>query len=232
VDRQPDYCASEPHEEPARIVGHLPPRPTRLQAARKPGGRRRAPTAAAERRHRRLHTQDAAIYLTAAFTGLRRAELAAQRRRDADFAAQAIRVRSSYSGGAMTTPKSGRVRGVPMAPEVAEALARLGRREHFTGDDDPVFIGLTGSYLDASALRRRYIAALKRAGLRELRFHDLRHTFGTRMIAKADIRRVQEWMGHADVQTTMKYLHYVPRAEDAQLVAEAFRTAEPGTEHN
>jgi hypothetical protein len=55
-----------------------------------------------------------------------------------------------------------------------------------------------------------------------LRFHDLRHTFGTRMIAKADIRRVQEWMGHADVQTTMKYLHYAPRADDARLVAEAF----------
>jgi site-specific recombinase XerD len=42
------------------------------------------------------------------------------------------------------------------------------------------------------------------------------------MIAKADIRRVQEWMGHADIQTTMKYLHYAPRAEDAQLVASAF----------
>ena len=43
------------------------------------------------------------------------------------------------------------------------------------------------------------------------------------MIAKADIRRVQEWMGHADIQTTMKYLHYVPRPDDAALVAEAFR---------
>jgi integrase len=43
------------------------------------------------------------------------------------------------------------------------------------------------------------------------------------MIAKADIRRVQEWMGHADVQTTMRYLHYAPRADDAALVAEAFR---------
>ena len=42
------------------------------------------------------------------------------------------------------------------------------------------------------------------------------------MIAKADIRRVQEWMGHADIQTTMRYLHYVPRADDAALVAEAF----------
>ena len=43
------------------------------------------------------------------------------------------------------------------------------------------------------------------------------------MIAKADIRRVQEWMGHADVQTTMRYLHYAPRPDDAALVAEAFR---------
>jgi integrase len=52
--------------------------------------------------------------------------------------------------------------------------------------------------------------------------HDLRHTFGTRMIAKADIRRVQEWMGHADIRTTMRYLHYAPRDDDARLVAEAF----------
>jgi integrase len=79
----------------------------------------------------------------------------------------------------------------------------------------------------AGRFRRRYHAALKRTGLRPLRFHDLRHTFGTRMIAKADIRRVQEWMRHADVQTTMKYLHYVPREDDARLVAEAFELEEP-----
>jgi integrase len=89
-----------------------------------------------------------------------------------------------------------------------------------------VFPGAAGDYLDGSALRRRYTGALARAGLRLLRFHDLRHTFGTRMIAKADIRRVQEWMGHADVQTTMKYLHYAPRDEDATLVAEAFKLSE------
>jgi hypothetical protein len=45
----------------------------------------------------------------------------------------------------------------------------------------------------------------------------------SRMIARADIRRVQEWMGHADIQTTMRYLHYAPREEDARLVAEAFQ---------
>ena len=49
------------------------------------------------------------------------------------------------------------------------------------------------------------------------------------MIAKADIRRVQEWMGHADIQTTMRYLHYTSHAEDAALVAEAFRVEDLGS---
>ena len=173
--------------------------------------------------------QDAAIYLTAAFTGLRRGELIALRWRDVDFAGSAIRVRATFAGGALTTPKSGKVRSVPMAPEVAAALAKLADRERSTSDDDLVFVGVLGSYLDGSALRRRFDAAMKAAGIRPLRFHDLRHTFGTRMIAKADIRRVQEWMGHADVQTTMKYLHYVPRPDDAALVAAAFRVDEVAT---
>lgn len=114
-----------------------------------------------------------------------------------------------------------------MAPRVASALFALRHREDWVADEDLVFVGEGGSYLDRSALRRRYNAALEIAGLRPLRFHDLRHTFGTRMIAVADIRRVQEWMGHADVQTTMKYLHYVPRADDAALVATAFDTRSP-----
>jgi integrase len=167
--------------------------------------------------------QDAAIFLTAAFTGLRRGELIALRWRDVDFAGQAVRVRASVAEGHLTTPKSGKVRSVPMAPEVANSLARLAERDHWTGDDDLVFPGAGGYFLDGRSLSRRYGASAERAGLRPLRFHDLRHTFGTRMIGKADIRRVQEWMGHADVQTTMKYLHYAPREKDAELVAEAFR---------
>ncbi len=167
--------------------------------------------------------QDGAVYLTAAFTGLRRGELLALRWRDVDFKGSVVRVRASYAGGALTTPKSGKVRSVPLAPEVVSALGRLRERELFIDDGDLVFVGEAGSYLDGSALRRRYQTALKRASLRVLRFHDLRHTFGTRMIAHADIRRVQEWMGHADIQTTMRYLHYAPREEDARLVAQAFK---------
>jgi integrase len=166
--------------------------------------------------------QDAAIFLTAAFTGLRRGELLALRWRDVDFAGSVLRVRASYAYGHLTTPKSGKVRAVPLAPDVTRALARLAGRPNWTGDDDLVFPGDLGGFLDGSALRRRYAVALRRAGLRPLRFHDLRHTFGTRMIAKADIVRVKEWMGHASVSTTMRYLHYAPRPEDARLVAEAF----------
>jgi integrase len=171
--------------------------------------------------------QDGAIFLIAAFTGLRMGELLALRWRDVDFAGRTIRVRASYYARQLTTPKSGTVRAVPMAPDVASALAQLGAREDWIGGDDLVFAGEAGGHLDGSALRRRYKAALTAAGLRPLRFHDLRHTFGTRMIAKADIRRVQEWMGHSDIQTTMRYLHYAPRSEDAALVAEAFRLDAP-----
>jgi integrase len=130
------------------------------------------------------NVQDAALFLTAAFTGMRRGELLALRWRDVDFTGCIVHVRASYAAGALTTPKSGKVRAVPLAPQVAEALARLSQREQFTGEDGLVFAGLAGEHLDGSALRRRYIEALRRAGLRPLRFHDLRHTFGTRMIAR------------------------------------------------
>jgi len=171
--------------------------------------------------------QDAAIFLTAAFTGLRMGELRALRWRDVDFARSTVRVRASYAARELTSPKSGKVRAVPLAPAIATALAKLSGRGGWVFEEDLVFVGDTGSYLDDSALRRRYKDALAAAGLRPLRFHDLRHTFGTRMIAKADILRVKEWMGHSDVHTTMRYLHFAPRAEDARLVAEAFRIAEP-----
>jgi integrase len=123
---------------------------------------------------RRVSEQDAAIYLTAAMTGLRRGELVALRWRDVDFPGQVIRVRANYSFGELVTPKSGKVRSVPMVPEVAEALARLGQRKLFISDEDPVFAGTLGGHLDAGALRRRYVKAVERAGLRGLPFHSLR----------------------------------------------------------
>jgi integrase len=52
-------------------------------------------------------------------------------------------------------------------------------RERFAGDDDYVFVGIDGRYLDGSALRRRYRDAQETAKVPPIRFHDLRHTFAT-----------------------------------------------------
>jgi integrase len=172
--------------------------------------------------------QDAAIFLTAAFTGLRRGELIALRWRDVDFDRSSIRVSGSYTNGRLTAPKSGRGRAVPMVPEVAEALARLTQRGWSTGDDELVFPGEFGGYLDGSALRRRFVAATGRAGLRPIRFHDLRHTFGTLAVRGAEsIVELQAWLGHAEVRTTMRYTHYREQQGAAARLAAAFQPEPP-----
>ena len=58
---------------------------------------------------------------------------------------------------------------MPLAPDVAGALAQLGWREWWLGEDDLVFAGETGPYLDGSALRRRYKDTWDRAALRPRR---------------------------------------------------------------
>jgi integrase len=170
--------------------------------------------------------QDGAIFLVAAFKGLRRGELVALRWRDVDFEGEAIRVERSVDRGVTGTTKSGKGRSVPMVEQVAQALARLGQREHFTGREDLVFPGSAGAHLDASALRRRYVDARKRANLRPIRFHDLRHTFGSLAINRGSIVQVQAWMEHADVDTTMRYLHHKSRRDDAKLLTTAFAVPE------
>jgi integrase len=171
--------------------------------------------------------QDAAIFLIAAVSGLRRGELLALRWRDVDFSGQAIRIRANLSYGELVTPKSGKVRVVPMVDELAERLARLGARPNQIGDDAPVFASALGGHLDPSAVRRRYAAAAKRAGLRLLPFHSLRHFFGSMAVNKASLVQVQTWMGHSHVQTTARYLHHRAQASDAALLADAFLAATP-----
>lgn len=167
--------------------------------------------------------QDAAIYKVAAFTGLRQGELLALRWAHVDFVDGLLHVRRNYTGGREKVPKGKRVRSVPMMPDVIDTLAGLKDREHFTGDDDLVFASEVGDYLDHYTLRKRYYAALDRAELRRIRFHDLRHCFGSAAITKLDPYSVQSYMGHQHYSTTARYLHFKPRREDAAALAEAFR---------
>lgn len=172
--------------------------------------------------------QDAAVIHTAAFAGLRMGELLALRWRDVDFARRTIHVRENWALGQTTTPKGGGERAVPMADEVAARLAKLGQRGYSIGDDDLVFCTEGGQHLGSKSLRKRYCAALKTAGLREgFRFHNLRHTFGSTVIRYADSREVMEWMGHADLSTTRRYLAFVDREDAAKRVSEAFQFEVP-----
>jgi integrase len=115
---------------------------------------------------------------------------------------------------------------VPLAGRVAGELQRLYDASPFKGDDDPVFThpNGTGLPLDGSAASKAFKRALKRAGVRSVRFHDLRHTFGTMMAANPNVsmRTLQGWLGHSDPATTAIYAHFAPSAHEADWVDEVF----------
>lgn len=183
-----------------------------------PNAKRKLTTA--ERQARRTSdAQDAALIIAAAYAGLRLGELRALRWRDVDFERRIVHVRRSYSLSDESVPKSGRARAVPMADQVARALDALSRRELFTGADELVFPNPTGGFLEDSALRRRYYNALKAAGIAHLRFHDLRHTFGTLAVQEFPLSDVKAYMGHVDIATTMIYVHHVPQHDAADRLS-------------
>jgi integrase len=110
-----------------------------------------------------------------------------------------------------------------MADRLAGELERHFQRSAYQADDDLVFAHPdTGHPDDASKSRKRFKAALAAARLRSIRFHDLRHTFGTQMAAAgAPLRALQEWMGHRDYKTTSIYADYAPDPSQGARWAEA-----------
>jgi integrase len=151
--------------------------------------------------------QDAALFRVAAFTGLRLGELRALRWQDVDFGKRLVHVRRNFTE---RTPKSGRVRSAPLIDQAAKALDGLSRRDRFTDPADLVFVDDVGGHLDDWRLRNRFHDALDRAGLPRLRLHDLRHTFGILAVQAVPLTDVKAYMGHADISTTMIYVHHVP----------------------
>jgi integrase len=167
------------------------------------------------------------LILTAAITGLRQSELLGLRWRDVDWTAQRIRVRNAYvrrehSGDGKSELST--LRSVPMADRLARALDRWSRRTAYDDEDDLVFAHpQKGTPLDRSKVTKRFKAACTAAGVRPIRFHDLRHTFGTRMAASGQpIRSIQEFLGHADSKTTQIYMHYAPSEHEVEMVNRAF----------
>lgn len=144
------------------------------------------------------------------------------------FAGSALTVSRAISAGVLSSTKSGKVRRVPLADQAAAALERTSRREHFTSTADLVFCNALGRSLDDSALRRRYRRVQRAIGARALRFHDLRHTFGSLLASRGvDVVSIQAAMGHSAITTTSRYLHARPASEQAQAFTRAFEPMMP-----
>jgi integrase len=167
--------------------------------------------------------QSAEAVRVAAYAGLRLGELLALRWRDVDLPGAALTISRAISARIEGPTKSGEIRRVPMADQTRQALARLNQRNNFTSPDDLVFSNALGRPLDGSALRRRYKRARDAAALRPLRWHDLRHTFGSLLIAGGvDIVSVKDALGHSQLSTTSRYLHARPANERAAAFTAAF----------
>jgi integrase/recombinase XerD len=134
--------------------------------------------------------------------GLRAAEACDLRLRDVRLEAGSLRV----------TGKGGKQRVVPIGGAAEAALERYlarGRpRLAASGGCDRLFVSVRGRPLHPSDVRRALIRALERAGVPQRSPHALRHTFATHLLeGGADLRSIQDLLGHASVGTTQVYTH-------------------------
>jgi len=172
------------------------------------------------------------LFLTALRAGMRRGELVALRWGDIHFGASKqdanryIFVQHNYVYGQFTTPKSKKPRRVDMSRQLRATLLAL-RDERLikaflagknSVSDELVFPAPDGGVLDPDHLCDRYfLPVVEKAGLRRIRFHDLRHTFGHLPIqAGAPLPYVRDQMGHSSIQVTADvYGHLLPGANVA-----------------
>jgi integrase len=174
------------------------------------------------------------LFLCAPRTGLREGELIALKGIDVDFKGKFIDVQRSISRGTVSTPKNGKSRRVDMSSQLAEVLQGLLSKKRSealqaemtkqVGDrrdaatvvnevmQDWLFTTPTGTRLEPSNLRKVFNKLLTTAGLRRVRFHDLRHTFASLLISQGEsLAYVRDQLGHHSIQITVDtYGHLVP----------------------
>jgi integrase/recombinase XerC len=143
------------------------------------------------------NARDRAVLELLYATGLRVSELAALRLDDVDRTERLVRV----------VGKGGKPRVVPFGAEAAAALeAYLAERGPAPG---PLFRNPRGGPLSARTVRERVRRRARAAGLaRRVTPHTLRHTFATHLLdAGADLRLIQDLLGHRRLATTQRYTH-------------------------
>ena len=142
---------------------------------------------------RRSHLKP--VVVLAIHTGMRRGELLGLRWQNVDFARGLIYV---------TNTKTGHDREVPMNSLVRETLLELQRAG---GEHEYVFTN-SKTGINLSEVKRGFTSACRDAEINDLRFHDLRHTTGTRLAdAGTDAFAIAEVLGHRSLQTTKRYTH-------------------------
>ncbi len=169
----------------------------------------------------------------AAYTGLRFGELRDLRWRDIDWDGRIVHVRrntptSAPAGVTSKRPKGKRARSLPLIDQAVEVLTRI-QAIYPSAPNDLVLPNRANGMLGAGHVRNAFYRGLALAGLGYLRtknnpmtFHDLRHTFGTLAARKLPLNEVQAYLGHADIATTMRYVHHIPRSDAARQLSEAF----------
>jgi integrase len=153
-------------------------------------------------------------------TGLRLGEAIGVQWEDLDFHGRFIEVRHTWSGGKLTTPKSGKARRVDMSQGLSDTLkALLIERKKETlrkgwGEVPPwVFTNALGKPIRAWDFRDRiWRKLLAAASLRYVRIHDLRHTFASLLIQQGEsLAYVKDQLGHHSIRITVDtYGHLVP----------------------
>lgn len=109
----------------------------------------------------------------------------------------------------VTKTKSGKTRQVPMHTAVYEVLKSRPRDSIFVFHENGRPYG---------SVKKGFKAALQRAGIGYCRFHDLRHTFATRLVlANVSLPVVKELLGHASIETTMRYSHPTPESKKSAI---------------
>ena len=165
--------------------------------------------------------EDGAFYpsiLLALRTGMRIGEIKALKWKDLDFENRLIEVKRSCRRERVTSPKNGKSRRVDMTPHLAETLQALqtDRKRNALQKGRPfsewVFVNNRGRMMRYKAFRKALLECLKKAGLRKIRIHDLRHTYATiRLLSGHNIGDVSYQLGHSSIKITYDtYGHWLP----------------------
>jgi integrase len=144
-------------------------------------------------------------------TGLRQGELLALEWDTIDLERRRIVVVRQVSRGIITSPKGGKSRTVELG-EVVTATLRAHR--HLRGP--LVFCDAAGAMLPAGACKWPLYRAARRAKLRRVGWHVLRHTYASHLaMLGASAKAIQEQLGHATLEMTMRYMHLSPATKQA-----------------